>query len=106
VESVGVRVAFNVVAPTTVGVHEQVARPAVVATAVHAVMLLEPLTKAIFPAVVATAEIVTGLPYLAVVTAPGSERVSVGVALLTVRVIVAFVVTGFVAESLAVIVCV
>ena len=93
-------------APTAVGVQEHVARPALVATAVHPVMLLEPLTNATVPAVVATAEIVTGLPYLVVMTAPGSERVSVGVALLTVRVTVAFVVTGLSAESLTVIVCV
>jgi 5-methyltetrahydrofolate--homocysteine methyltransferase len=45
--------------PSAAGVQEQVASPAVVATAVHAVMLLEPLTKAMFPAVVAIAEIST-----------------------------------------------
>jgi hypothetical protein len=67
-------------------------------------MLLEPLTNATVPAVVATAEIVTGLPYFAVVTAPGSERVSVGVALLTVSVTVALVDAGVAAESTTVMV--
>ena len=105
-ESVGVSVALSVVAPTTVGVHEHVARPAVVATAVHAVMFVEPLTKAIFPAVVAIAEIVTGFPYFAVVTEPGRERATVGVAFETVRVTVAVVEAGVADESMAVIVCV
>jgi hypothetical protein len=82
------------------------ASPAAVATAVHAVMFVEPLTNATLPAVVAMAEMVTGLPYFAEVTDPGKESESVGVALVTVSVTVALVVTGFVAESLAVIVCV
>ena len=104
--SVGVNVARRVVEPTTVGVHEHVARPAVVATAVQPVMVVEPLTKATVPGVVAIAEIVTGLPYLAVVTEPGRERLKVGVALVTVRVIVADVEAGVAAESRTVTDCV
>jgi hypothetical protein len=103
---VGVNVARRVVEPTTVGVHEQVARPAVVATAVHAVMLVEPLTNETVPGVVATAEIVTGFPYFAVVTDPGSERLNVGVAFTTVRFTVAVVTTGVAAESRTLMVCV
>jgi hypothetical protein len=68
-------------------------------------MLLEPLTKATVPGVVAIAEIVTGLPYLAVVTEPGRARVRVGVALMTESEIVADVVAGVPAESITVIVC-
>jgi hypothetical protein len=83
-----------------------VARPAVVATAVQAVIFVDPLTKATVPGVVATAEIVTGLPYLAVVTEPGSARVRVGVAFETVKVIVAEVEAGVAAESKTVTVCV
>jgi hypothetical protein len=86
VESVGDKIARSVVEPTTVGVHEHVARPAVVATAEHAVMVSVPLTKVTFPGTVVTAEIETGFPYFAVVTDPGSESVRVGVALLTISV--------------------
>jgi hypothetical protein len=104
VESVGVNIARSVVEPTTVGVHEQEARPAVVATAEHAVMVSLPLTKATFPGTVVTAEIETGFPYLAVVTDPGSESVRVGVALLTTNVTTTDGVAE--AESRAEIVCV
>jgi hypothetical protein len=106
VVSVGVKVARRVVAPTTVGVHEHDAKPADVATAVHAVIFVAPLTNATVPGVVAVAETVTGFPYFAVVTEPGSESVTVGVAFVTVSVTVAFVVAGDAAESITVIVCV
>jgi hypothetical protein len=69
-------------------------------------MLLVPFLKATFPAVVAIAETITGLPYFAVVTEPGSESATVGVAFMTVSVTVALVIAGVEAESLTVIDCV
>jgi hypothetical protein len=62
-----------------------------------------PLTKATLPGVVAIAEIITGFPYFAVVTDPGSESATVGVALKTESEIVAEVVAGVPAESITVI---
>jgi hypothetical protein len=95
-----------VVAPTAVGVQLQVATPELVATAVHAVIFDEAFLNATLPAVDATAEIVTGFPYFAVVTDPGSVSVTVGVALVTVSVTVALVGAGVAAESITVIVSV
>ena len=45
-----------------------------------------PLMKATLPGIGEVAEIVTGDPYFAVVTEPGSERAKVGVALVIVTV--------------------
>jgi hypothetical protein len=84
--SVGVRIARSVVAPTTVGVHEQVARPEDARTVAQAVIVSLPLTKATRPGIGEVAEIVTGEPYFAVATEPGRERAKVGVAFATVSV--------------------
>jgi hypothetical protein len=45
--------------------------------------------KVTLPGVLAATERVTGVPYLAVITPPGSDKVAVGVALLTVILTVA-----------------
>jgi len=82
--SVGVRIARSVVAPTTVGVHEHVARPEDARTVAQAVIVSLPLTNATLPGIGEVAEMVTGEPYFVVVTEPGSESAREGVALFTV----------------------
>jgi hypothetical protein len=61
----------------------------VVATDEQPLIALPAFLNAIFPGVLADAERVTGVPYLAVVTPPGKERIAVGVALLTIILTVA-----------------
>jgi hypothetical protein len=102
--SVGVRIARSVVAPTTVGVHEQVAEPSDARTLAQAVIVSLPLTNATLPGIGEVAEIVTGDPYFVVVTEPGSESARVGVALETVKVTVTGVVPVEPAASVTVIV--
>ncbi len=84
--SVGVNIARSVVDPTAVGVQEHVARPKFDNTFEQAVIVSLPLIKATLPGIGDVAEIVTGDPYFAVVTEPGSESARDGVALLIVMV--------------------
>ena len=59
------------------------------ATEEQPLIALPAFLNAIFPGVLADADSVTGVPYLAVVTPPGKERVAVGVALFTIIVTIA-----------------
>jgi hypothetical protein len=74
--------------PITEGVQEQVAMPLVAVTLSQPVMVFVPSLNETRPAVLAAAEILTAFPYFAVVTVPGSDKATVGVAFVTVKVIV------------------
>ncbi len=80
-ESVGDNKAEIDAVSTTDGVQVQVATPLDVAIAEHPVSAVPDFLKATFPGVLAATESVTGVPYVAVVTDPGSEILVVGVAL-------------------------
>jgi hypothetical protein len=62
--------------------------PLVAVTLSQPVIVLVPSLNETRPEVLAAAEILTAFPYFAVVTDPGSDKASVGVAFVTVKVIV------------------
>ncbi len=104
--SVGVKAAEITDVLVSVGVQEQVATPEVVALVPQPEIVVPPLLKSKFPAVVEDALIVTGEPYVTVVPPPGIESERTGVALETVSTTFTGVEPVDPAASVTVIVCV